>query len=693
MMKLRLLLSETRFRTKRGSVIQRFKNNVGKQVGKRIYVHKLYADEIIPKAIWVKANDVLTKAYPDFAFNTVMFDPAAKTVRFDQAPDFDTASEPHVGDFVEISVTDVKPPLEGRPPIRTGHSDSIWHHKWMWVKDDYTGFDVDKSKEWSKLWLSKLDEPAKGQEIHWKSQLRNAGLLKEAIVMEVSQEQATAAIDFLKQKVSTGPFKGMVFLAGGPVRDMVMGKVPKDLDVSIVGDVNGGLNFATWLAKEMGNFKGPTTPPPKPPSHIEVDYKGYPVFSPIPDDPALINFLAEYDAYYAQFSNPVLFPKFGTAKVFLSGTHNGVSLEGMDVEAVAARKEVYTPGSRKPMVSPGSLKDDVFRRDFTTNSLMFDLTTGETHDLTGRGIADIKAGVLRTTSDPQVIFKEDPLRMMRAVRFMVQKGWKIDPDTEASIKQNASWLRSISRERVRDELNKMLVTGSPEVALIALRDLGLLPYVAPELQKAVGMTQNIHHKHDVFDHTLEVLKATKPELVNRLTALFHDIGKIATRSESPTGVHFYGHEDAGEEMVEKILHNLKYPLEIINAVKMGVKNHMRLKQGGDDAVKLSDKALRKFKIDLGDNLENILDVIHADNIAHADASAMPNQIEKVRARLKALDVQVKKPVLPINGNDLMALGVKQGPMIGKILSAVTDAWFENPNITRDDAIRIVKQMV
>lgn len=171
MIKLQNLL-ETALRTKRGSVIRRFRGKVGKAVGHRIYIHKLYADEIVPKAIWTKANEMLTKAYPDFAFNTVMFDPVAKTVRFDEAPDFDTATEPHVGDFVEIN-------LSGQPPIRTGHSDSIWHHKWMWVKDDYTGFDVDKSKEWSKLWLSKLDEPAKGQEIHWKSQLRNAGLLKE----------------------------------------------------------------------------------------------------------------------------------------------------------------------------------------------------------------------------------------------------------------------------------------------------------------------------------------------------------------------------------------------------------------------------------------------------------------------------------------------------------------------------------
>jgi poly(A) polymerase len=685
---LKQLLSETTLRTKRGSIVRRYKNNVGKQVGSQIYVHKFYAEEVIPKAIWDKANSILTRSNPDFAFNTVCFDVKAKSVRFDQAADFDSAREPHVGDYITVWV-------DGRRQPHAGHSNNIWHHKWLWVKDDYTGFDVDKAKEWSRIWLSKLDEPAKGSDLTWKSQLRNHGLLNENLIMEASDQLAEAALDFLMKMVQNGPFKGKVYLAGGAVRDMELGKTPKDLDVVVVGDgLRGGLNFAVWLAKSMGNYKGPEQYPPQFnfPSHIEVDAYGAPDFSPRENDPELAAALETYNDYFTSFSNPVLFPKFGTAKINLTGDHNGVRLDGMEVEAVASRKEKYTPGSRKPEVFPGTLQDDVYRRDFTTNSLMMDLTTGQVLDITGKGRADIKAGILRTTSDPEVIFREDPLRMLRAVRFMAQKGWKIDPVTEENIKKHAAWLKTISRERVRDELNKMLVTGNPADALRKLRDVGLLPYVAPELQTAVGMTQNKHHVHDVFDHTMEVLKNTKPEVVQRLMALFHDIGKTATRSESPTGVHFYGHEDVGEEIVDKILRDLKYPLEIIQAVKMGVKNHMRLKQGGPDAIKLSDKALRKFKVELGDNLETILDVIHADNIAHADASAMPKQIENVRQRLKALDVQVKKPVLPINGNDLMQMGVPQGPLVGKILSAVTDAWFENPNITREQAILIVKQM-
>jgi putative nucleotidyltransferase with HDIG domain len=472
-------------------------------------------------------------------------------------------------------------------------------------------------------------------------------LLTESFLIEASKDEA--ALEWLKHMVRTGPFRGTVYLAGGAVRDMEMGKTPKDLDVVVIGKgLNGGIDFTVWLAQQMGNYK--------------------------------------------EGSNPVIFPTFGTAKVVLKGNYNSVDLDGMDVEAVASRKEQYTKGSRKPEVAPGTLEDDVFRRDFTVNSLVMDLTTGQVLDLSGKGKSDIKNGIIRTTSDPNIIFGQDALRMFRAIRFATKYNWQLAPEVITGIKNNLHNLGNTSKERIRDEINKILVTSNPRKGFELLKDTGLLPYVSKEFQQAIGMTQNVHHKEDVFNHILTVLQNTQPELVRRLIALFHDIGKVATRSETPTGVHFYGHEDAGAEMAEKIMQNLKYPTELINAVKLGVKNHMRLKQGGDNAIKLSDKALRKFKLELGDHLEHILDVIHADNIAHADASSMPNQITNVRRRLDVLNIQVTKPALPIDGNDLIQLGIPPGPKIGKILSAITDAWFENPNISKEQAIQIAKNL-
>lgn len=170
MIKLKSLLSETILHTLRGSPIHRYRNNVGKQIGSQIYVHKNYANEVIPAAIWDKANDILIRSNPNFDFNSVVFDVKAKTVRFDEAPDFDSAREPHVGNYIMVYVDEKRPP-------RVGHSDSIWHHKWLWVKDNYSGFDVDKSKEWSRIWLTKVNGPAKGTNRSWQSQLNNSGLV------------------------------------------------------------------------------------------------------------------------------------------------------------------------------------------------------------------------------------------------------------------------------------------------------------------------------------------------------------------------------------------------------------------------------------------------------------------------------------------------------------------------------------
>lgn len=155
--------------TKRGSAIRRYKNNVGKAMGSCIYVHTQYVNEVIPTRILEKSKTLLTRLYPNFNFNTICFDVKAQIVRFDESPDFDTAREPHVGNYISVYVDENKPP-------QMGQSNNIWHHKWLWVKDDYNGFDVNASKEWSRIWLSKLDEPAKGTDITWNLQLQKYGL-------------------------------------------------------------------------------------------------------------------------------------------------------------------------------------------------------------------------------------------------------------------------------------------------------------------------------------------------------------------------------------------------------------------------------------------------------------------------------------------------------------------------------------
>lgn len=462
-----------------------------------------------------------------------------------------------------------------------------------------------------------------------------------------------AALEYLGLIVKNGPFKGRVYLAGGAVRDMELGGSPKDLDVVVTGDLNSGMEFAKWATQHMGNYK--------------------------------------------ENSNPILFPTFGTAKFTLQGiVHNGIDLSDIDIESVATRKEKYTQGSRKPEVSQGDLTDDVMRRDFTVNSLLKDLTNGEILDLTGKGKEDIKNGIVRTPLNPDVIFSEDSLRILRAIRFAMKYDWDLPMFMIKGMKRNAPQLKNISQERIRDELNKILLTGSPERAIKLMRITGVLDYVIPELKVAYKMSQNSFHKHDVFSHTLQVLKNTQPNLIQRLQGLFHDIGKTVTRSVTPTGVHFYGHEMAGERITKDVMRRLKYPNELIDAVAVGVKNHMRLKSGKDDAVTLSDKALRKFKMEMGEELENVLGLIHADNISHSDEHSMPNQVNNIKKRLDSLNIEQTvsgKPKLPITGEDLKALGIKPGPIYGKIMSAVTEKWYENPNLTPQQAMQIAKSIV
>lgn len=461
--------------------------------------------------------------------------------------------------------------------------------------------------------------------------------------------EGEVVLHYLKNLIKNTEWEGRIFIVGGYVRDEIMGMAPKDLDFVVNGDINAGINFSTWLAQKLNIHK--------------------------------------------EGSNPVIFPSYGTAK--LSLINNNSNLPNIDLEFVAPRKEEYTIGSRKPKVMNGDMTDEVMRRDLTINSLLRNISTDQVLDLTGKGLNDIKQGIIRTPSEPDVIFKEDPLRMLRAIRFTVKYGFKISEGIIESITKNSDWINSISQERVQDELNKILVTNKPVEGIELLRTTGLLKHIIPELEQMVGLTQNRHHKEDAYQHTLSVIKNTPPDLITRLMALFHDIGKTTTKSVGQDGeVHFINHEKIGEQITKNIMSRLKYPNDIINIVALGVKSHMSLKHGTDDASKLSDKTLRKFSVASGGNLNSFLDLIHADNMSHSKTSSMPNQVNFIRKRIEQLVPPTSQSdiKLPLNGNDILQiLGVKSGPIVGQVKKAVEDAWYENPDLTREDAIKIVNQ--
>ena len=546
----------------------------------------------------------------------------------------------------------------------------------------------------------------------------NPQLMNEIKKLIVEGVREKALEDFIKKTIQGTEWQGKVFIAGGYVRDEFMGKDPKDLDL-LVNAPNGGIEFAKWITKKVGCYKGSDAAwhqvglEPEAPylvgrlrgrahSGTEEDQLPTDVMlrDKIWDEWRKAHDLWKSRYEYAEKSsaggNPVVFPRFGTAKFNLRGViHNGIDLSEMDVEAVMPRKEQYTAGTRKPTVTGGELKDDVERRDFTVNSLLKDLSTGEILDLTGMGKADIKAGIVRTPLNPDKIFTDDPLRMLRAIRFAVKYNWVLPLFMMRGLKKNAAQLKNISQERIRDELNKIIVTDSPDKGIKMLKITGLMPFVIPELLPLVKLMQNKYHKEDAFKHTLSVLKGTEPELVVRLMALFHDIGKAVTWSLDPKtgGVHFYGHEMAGERIAEEVMTRLKYPRELIDAVKMGVRHHMRMKSAGDEGVKISDKALLKFRNEMGVLLPKVLKLMHADNTAHADAAAMPNQIRNLEARIATLKDIPEKPKMPINGYDLQKiLDLKPGPIFKEIMAAVLDAWYEDPSLDKNKALQIAKNI-
>lgn len=458
------------------------------------------------------------------------------------------------------------------------------------------------------------------------------------------------ALSFLSENLQSGEYKDRVFLAGGAVRDMELGLKPKDIDLVIDGNLDAGINFAIWITHKFGCYREKT--------------------------------------------NPVIFKTYGTASFSLSNVkYKGVDLSDVFIECVAPRSEKYSNQSRNPTVSSTSLKEDVFRRDFTINSLLKNLTTGVVLDLTGFGKKDIKNKYIRTTSDPDVIFSEDPLRMLRAIRFAFKYDCEIDSNIISSLKFNSQKIKNISQERIRDELNKILTNNNAKKAFHLLYESGLLYFFLPELCECYGVKQGQHHNEDVFNHILDVVENAPPILEVRLMALFHDIGKPKSKTIGLDGnIHFYKHDKIGSEISEKTMKRLKYPNALVEKVSLAVFHHMYFKKSGADSSLFKDKTLRRFRLKVGDCIDDILELMHSDNISHAESSTLPNQIPSLKERFKnlQLNLQNNKPKLPINGNDLIKLGLKPGPIFKELLDKIEEEWCQDPNISKEQCIEIVK---
>ena len=419
------------------------------------------------------------------------------------------------------------------------------------------------------------------------------------------------------------------YVVGGYVRDLFLERPSKDIDCVVVGS---GIEVAQELKNRLGKQ-----------AHLSV------------------------------------FRNFGTAQL---------KYHGQEVEFVGARRESYRRDSRKPIVEDGTLEDDQNRRDFTINAMAVCLNRerfGELVDPFG-GLDDLWDGLIRTPLDPDITFSDDPLRMMRCVRFAAQLNFYIDDETFEALERNAQRIKIISGERIADELNKIMLTATPSKGLVDLQRCGLLQLILPELQAldVVEERNGRAHKNN-FYHTLEVLDnvaAKSDNLWLRWAALLHDIGKTRSkRWDNQVGWTFHNHNYIGARMVPDIFRRLKLPLDMKMAyVKKLVELHMRPIVIADDEV--TDSAVRRLINDAGDDIDDLMVLCEAD-ITSKNMAKKQRFLENFRiVREKLADLKEKdyKRLLQpcIDGNEIMELfHLKPSKEVGELKGCLKDAVLDN----------------
>lgn len=447
----------------------------------------------------------------------------------------------------------------------------------------------------------------------------------------------------IRAAIEDTPLRDKCFFAGGCVRDLLLGQVPgmeadepKDVDIAVEAE-GGGEELATLLHERL------------------------------------------------QSSVPVVYNSFGTASTVL---------DGIRLEFVHTRRESYRPLNRKPSVEFGSLEQDALRRDFGINALYMRISDAQVLDPSGSGLKDIRDRVIRCVDAPERVFKEDPLRLLRAIRFGTRFGFEIEAGTWDGIVANAGWIRHISAERTAWEFDAMLCHPDSNKAVEAIRMLqtsGILAYILPELNDLSGLSQNRYHHLDAFEHTLEVLRHSQSDPVARWAALLHDIGKAGTVKLKADGTHsFIGHEGWSAKAALTVMRRFKLPKQQRDLASKLIEGHMLFKNSGAEGKAMKDSTLLRIADRYGEGLWQLLDLCEADNQAHAPQFRVPEQIPGLRRRFAALEAAL--PKFSLTGRDLMQeFGLSQGIGVGKLLDLARQAWYEDPGLGREQLLALVQR--
>ena len=417
-----------------------------------------------------------------------------------------------------------------------------------------------------------------------------------------------------------------IFLVGGYVRDLILSRKNKDIDILVVGN---GPSFAGKISKSLG------------------------------------------------IKNITTYKNFGTARFIY---------KGYEFEFVGARKESYKDNSRNPVVTDGTFEDDISRRDFTINCIAFSLNKsnfGALIDLYD-GLKDIESTLIKTPLEPGITFNDDPLRIMRAFRFAAQLNFKVDDDTLSAAREMRERLEIVSQERITDEFIKILSSPKPSIGLRYLYDTEVMNVIFPEIYNLGGVDQrkDFHHK-DVFLHTCQVVDNIAEETGDvwlRFAALVHDIAKPQTKKfVEGTGWTFHGHEEIGARMMKGIFTRMKFPLSKLNYVEKLVRLHLRPIALVDE--KVTDSAIRRLIVNADDDLDDLITLCRADITSKNQSKVTKYLSNYEKVMNKVRDVREKDKLRafqsPVRGDEIMKVfNIQPSKKVGEIKTAIEEAILE-----------------
>lgn len=449
---------------------------------------------------------------------------------------------------------------------------------------------------------------------------------------------------YLRDLIKDTQWQGIVYTVGGCCRDLVLEQQIKDIDLAVQYP-DGGIAFAQWL-----HDKGLTV------------------------------------------REPILFPKYSTSRLHLKAFPDD------ELEIVQTRREKYTDRTtRDPSIAFGTIEEDCYRRDLTINSLYYDISADKMLDITGRALDDIRNHHIDTPSDPDATFDDDPVRILRTIRFAAKYGWEISEHIMTTMQKYVGRLDIISPERMQGEFEKILTCPRPAMALDMLRQVGAIPYIIPELAKTFDMPQSEYHFGTVWQHTLAVVDKVPEQPLLRYAALLHDIGKIVSFKKDGDKIRFPRHDRRCQGIIGKMLGRLHHRSSFIDRVIFLCVNHEAAKSWGPNAENCSDAALRKLQLlcRTTHRLENLLTLIDADNRSYAPEHCMPAQVKAIKKkshRLRQTGTAMFTYSLPIKQARIRKiLGNPADNQMEACLDMLMNKAYQNPKLTREQMAKLVEK--